>query len=63
MDIYEMISEMGREDIADVLDAVLFQYKQLYPEWDISIMTTDKTADKNEQMDRVIELIQNMKEK
>lgn len=62
MDIYEMINETGKEEIADVLDSVLFRYKQLFPDWEISVVSIDKTGDKNEQLNNMIHLIQNMKE-
>lgn len=62
MDVYEMISEIGKDQIADLLDCVLLRCKKLYPNWDISVITLDKTADKNEQLDKMIDLIQNMKE-
>ena len=62
MDVYEMISEIGKDRIADLLDCVLLRYKKLYPNWDIFIITLDKTTDKNEQLDKMIDLIQNMKE-
>lgn len=60
MDIYEMINETGKEEIADVLDSVLFRYKQLFPDWEISVVSIDKTGDKNEQLNNMIHLIQNM---
>ena len=63
MGIYDYIDNLERDEIADILDAVLFRYRQLYPEWDISLITVDKREDKNEQLDRVIQLLQNMKEK
>lgn len=61
MGIYDYIDNLERDEIADILDAVLFQYKVLYPEWDISLITVDKREDKNEQLDRVIQMLQNMK--
>ena len=63
MDIYEAINAAKKEEIADILDYVLFRYKQLHPQWELSVISIEKTVDKNEQLDKMIEILQNMKEK
>ena len=63
MDIYEKISAAGREEIAAILDHVLFCYKQLYPQWEVSVVSIDKREDRNEQLNSIIAMLENMKEK
>ena len=62
MDVYEAIDAAEKEEIADILDYVLFRYKQLHPRWELSVISIEKAVDKNEQLDKMIELLQNMKE-
>ena len=61
MGLYDYIDNLEKNEIGDVLDAVLFRYRELYPQWDISLITVDKREDKNEQLDAVIQMLQNMK--
>ena len=63
MDIYEAINAAKKEEIADILDYVLFRYKELYPQWKLSLISIERAVDKNKQLDKMIEILQNMKEK
>ena len=62
MDIYEKISVAGADEIGDILDSVLFRYRELYPNWELSVVSIDKTIDKKEQLNEIIKLLANMKE-
>ena len=62
MDIFELIDAVEQKDISVVFDAVLSRYKQLFPEWEMVFFTLDKTKNKNEQLDRIIDFLNHLKE-
>ena len=41
MDIFDAISETGPEDIAALLDHVLFRYMQLFPQCSVSVLSIE----------------------
>ena len=55
------ISKMQANELEAALKAVLERYSELFPEWEMNIVTVDKTKDKNTQIDRMVELLQKMK--
>ena len=63
MDIFEIINNAKADEISDILDAVLHRYKQLYPNWEISVLSLEKSVDKNMQLDETIKLLEKLKEK
>ena len=60
--ILDKIYAATPNEIEQILKAALARYRELYPEWDISTLSLEKAGDKNEQLDRVIDLLRNMKE-
>ncbi len=60
-DIYNKIQEIGTDEIQDILQAVLRRYNQLYPNWEISIISIEKGKDREAQLDRAIALLESMK--
>ena len=60
--ILDKIDAATPKEIEQILKAALARYRDLYPEWDISTLSLEKAGDKNEQLDRVIDLLRNMKE-
>lgn len=60
--ILDKIDAATPNEIEQILKAVLARYRELYPQWDISTLSLEKAGDKNEQLDRVIDLLRNMKE-
>lgn len=60
--IYDEINDADGEEITEILDIVLHRYKQLYPQWSVSVVSIDKCEDKNEQIDRMIAVLEKMKE-
>lgn len=62
MDLLEEIKRIEKEQIQDVLQAVLARWRELYPDWDINIFSLEKSEDKNTQLDRVIALAEKLKE-
>ena len=62
MNLLDEIKKIEKENIQDAVQAVLAQYQALYPDWDISLLSLEKIGDKNEQIDRVISLLEKLKE-
>ena len=60
--ILDKIDAATPNEIEQILKAALARYWDLYPQWDISTLSLEKAGDKNEQLDRVIDLLRNMKE-
>ena len=58
-----IIKNAKPEEINDILQAVLARYRELYPDWEIITLSLEKAVDKNEQLDRMIALLETMKEK
>lgn len=62
MDLLERIKTAESEEINDLVTAVLARYRELFPDWDISIVSIEKNGDRNEQLDSIITLIEKLKD-
>lgn len=60
-DLTEEISKASESEIVEILDAALERYRYLFPNWEISTISLDKDADRNRQLDRIIQVLQKMK--
>ncbi|MBR0446402.1 MAG: hypothetical protein IIX23_03800 [Oscillospiraceae bacterium] len=60
-DLVEEIAKADGIEIEKLLTAVLQRYAVLFPDWEVSTITLQKSADRNEQFDRVIAMLQKMK--
>lgn len=60
-DLVEEIAKADGIEIEKFLTAVLQRYAVLFPDWEVSTITLQKSADRNEQFDRVIAMLQKMK--
>ena len=60
-DLLEQIALVKENEIGDVLSAVLRRYGVLFPEWEISTVSVNKSEDRSEQIDRIIEMLEKMK--
>jgi hypothetical protein len=60
-DIINEIGQMGAEQIGDVLQAALDRYKELYPQWEVSLLSLSKAEDRNAQMENIIHMLEEMK--
>ena len=58
----EIIQNTTEYEIGDMLQAVLERYRELYPNWDISTISLEKAVDKTEQLNRIIALMEKLKE-
>ena len=61
--ITDAIKKAEPEELNDILLAVLARYREVFPNWEVMTVSLEKAGDKNEQMDRMIGLLENMKEK
>ena len=62
MDIFDAISEAGPEDIAALLDHVLFRYMQLFPQCSVSVLSMDKRKDEIQQINETIAFLEKLKD-
>ena len=58
----DQIKKAKPEELNDILLAVLARYREVFPDWEISTVSIEKAADKNEQLDRIIATLETMKE-
>ncbi len=61
VDLVQEIAQADAVEIEELLKAVLRRYNELFPDWELSTISIQKSSDKNEQLDRVIRFLQNMK--
>ena len=57
----DAIARADEIQIEKLLNAVLQRYAVLYPDWEISTISLQKSSDRNEQLDRMIAMLQRMK--
>lgn len=60
-DLVKAIGQADETQIEDILQAVLRRYGELFPDWDVSTVSLSKSEDRNEQLDRIIGVLQKMK--
>ena len=61
MELLEKIKRLESEGIQDVLQALVERHRQLYPDWEINIMSLEKKRSRNDQLDEMITLLESMK--
>ena len=47
--------------IEEILNAVPHRYAELFPDWEVITISLQRSQDRNEQLDRIIAMLQNMK--
>ena len=60
-DLTQKIAQASEGEIEKILKAVLQRYAELFPDWELSVISVEKNADKNEQFDSMIALLEKMK--
>lgn len=61
----EIISQIECSDCSQIerlLKAVVARYGELYPDWELSVMSLEKNKDRAKQIDNIIEVLQRIKE-
>ena len=59
--LIEKIAQANASEIEKILKAVLQRYAVLFPDWEVNTISIEKSSDRNEQLDRIITALQNMK--
>ncbi len=62
--MFDLVEEVAKADeiqIEKLLKAVLQRYTVLHPDWEVSTISLQKSCDRNEQLDRIIATLQEMK--
>lgn len=60
-DLIKEIAQVDDMEISDVLDAARKRYNELFPDWEVCTVSIEKSTDRNEQLERMIAMLQNMK--
>lgn len=60
-ELLDRINEVKEGQIQQVLDAVLERYTELYPQWAVSVISVQRNADRNLQIDQMIRLLESIK--
>ena len=61
MDIFQEIDRLTASEINAVVDAVLAKYQMLFPDWEIATFSIFKKDDSEDQIDRLIQLLKELK--
>ena len=61
LDLAEEIAQADGAKIDKLLKAVLQRYAELFPDWELSTISLQKSSDRNEQLDRIIGVFEKMK--
>lgn len=61
IELIKKIEQLDGTEIDRVLQAILRRYAALFPDWEISTISLEKASDRNEQLDRIIAVLQNLK--
>ena len=61
MDIFDLIDCLTDREIGEVVDAVLRRYSDLFPDWEIATVSINKKEDREEQLNNIIRLLENLK--
>ena len=61
VDLTEQITYADEQEIEQLLKAVLQRYAVLFPDYEVSTVSLQKSSDRNEQLDRIIAALQKMK--
>jgi len=62
--MHTILSEIKNADgnlIEAIMKAVLQRYAELFPDWEISTISLEKSKDRDEQLDRMIAALAQMK--
>ncbi len=60
-DLVEEIARADETEINELIKAVLLRYEELFPGWELSTISLQKSSDRNEQIDQTIDFLQKMK--
>ena len=61
LDLAEKIAQVDEIDMEELFQAVRQRYAVLFPGWEAVVIFVERSSDRNEQLDRIIGILQNMK--
>ena len=56
------ISQARDFEIEEMMTALLKRYRELYPDWEVSVISLEKKDDRNRQIDEVIQFLEKLKD-
>ena len=56
------ISQAQDFEIEEMMTALLKRYRELYPDWEVSVISLEKKDDRNRQIDEVIHFLEKLKD-
>ena len=59
----EAIQNAKPEEMDEILQAVRSRYRELFPQWELITVSLENNKDRNQQLDNMIGLLQNLKQK
>ena len=59
MNLINEINNTDRSNINDVLNAAINRYRQLYPDWEISLISIEKESDRDSEIELMFEFLNN----
>ena len=57
----EQIAQVDDDHIQDVVRTAIKRYAELFPDWEIGTFSLQKSEDKNEQIDRMIAMLNHLR--
>ncbi len=57
----KLIQTASPEELDSILKAVVERYRQVFPQWEISVITVEKTRNPNDQINEVIGALEQLK--
>lgn len=58
----QAISQAWDFEIEEMMDALLQRYQELFPDWEVSVISLEKKGDRNRQIDEVIQFLEKLKD-
>ena len=58
----QAISQARDFEIEEMMDALLQRYQELFPDWEVSVISLEKKGDRNRQIDEVIQFLKKLKD-
>ena len=63
VDLCEEIAKANEFEIAELVQAAIKRYNELFPDWEIGTVSIQKSDDKSKQLDQMITMLQQLKER
>ena len=56
------ISQAQDFEIEEMMTALVKRYRELHPDWEVSVISLEKKDDRNRQIDEVIQFLEKLKD-